>query len=69
MGRLPFIRRKDMNGFSFNGHHSGEFSLYYIPSAANRMLSMLDYEISEGTVTGRDGGYYYGTQAKIREFT
>ena len=30
---------------------------------------MPDFELREGTVTGRHGGYYYGSQVKIREIT
>lgn len=58
-----------MSGFSFNGKHSDHFSLYHIPSAANRMLSMPDFELIESEPSGRDGGYYYGKRYKIREFS
>lgn len=58
-----------LNGFTFNGKHSSEFGLYYIPSPANRMQNTPDFELREATVTGHHGGYYYGSQAKIREMT
>lgn len=57
-----------INGFRFNGKHSSAFNLEYIPSAQNRVLNMPDYSVREETVTGRNGGYYYGRQANIREF-
>lgn len=58
-----------MNGFSFNGKHCSEFGLFFIPSPANRQQSVPDYDIIESTVTGRDGGYYYRSQTKIRDFS
>ena len=33
------------------------------------MQNTPDFELRETTVTGRHGGYYYGSQVKIREFT
>lgn len=58
-----------MNGFSFNGKHCSEFGLFFIPSPANRQQSVPDYDIIESTVTGREGGYYYRSQTKIRDFS
>lgn len=58
-----------MEGFSYCGTHCSEFGIRYIPSAENRMLNMPDFTQSEETVTNRDGSYYYGEQAKPREFT
>lgn len=58
-----------MDGFTFNDKHSSEFGLWYIPSPANRFLDTPSFELRDTTVTGRHGGYYYGEQIGIREFS
>lgn len=58
-----------MSGFTLDGKYSGDFNLWFIPSPANRMLDLPTFDLREATVTGKDGGYYYGRQAGIREFS
>ena len=55
-----------MTGFTYNGIHSSKFNCYYIPDAADRWFSSPDFEVYEKEVPGRDGGYTYGSRAKIR---
>lgn len=57
-----------MDEFTFNGHRCTEFGLHYIPGSKSRWLSTPDWSPIEETVTGRAGGYWYGTEIGIREF-
>ena len=54
--------------FSFNGHRCTEFGLHYIPGSRERWLSAPEWSTMEETVTGRPGGYWYGTELGVREF-
>ena len=58
-----------MEGFSYNGKHSDDFHCYFIPDASDRWFASPDFQIYEADDTGKDGGYFYGTRAKVRTFT
>ena len=55
-------------GFSFAGKHCSEFGLHYIPDKNARFPSVPDFSMIEAEVTGRDGGYLYGTKVPTRSF-
>lgn len=58
-----------MNGeFSFDGKSCTEFGLHYIPDAGDRWYSAPEYETIDEEVTGRSGGYWYGTRVKVQTF-
>lgn len=58
-----------MEGFTYNGKHSSIFGCFYIPNETDRWFASPDFEVYESSDAGKDGGYYYGTKAKIRVFT
>ena len=58
-----------MEGFWYNGKHSDDFHCYFIPDENDRWFASPDFEVYETTDTGKDGGYFYGTKAKVRAFT
>lgn len=57
-----------MYGFSYNGKHSSDFHCYFVPNETDRWFASPDFEVYETTDAGKDGGYFYGTRAKIRTF-
>ena len=54
--------------FSFNGKSCTEFGLHYIPDAGARWYDSPDYTMIDDDVTGRNGGYFYGTKVGVRTF-
>lgn len=54
--------------FSFDGKSCTEFGLHYIPDAGDRWYDYPDYDTIDEEVTGRAGGYWYGTRVKVRTF-
>lgn len=56
-----------MDGFTYNGIHSGAFNCHYIPPAASRGGDMEEYAITQQETDGRDGGYYAGNRVEARE--
>lgn len=58
-----------MDGFSFCGVHCSKYGVGFAPSAAKRTFSSPDFKPIEMTVTGRHGGYCFGNQVDIREFS
>lgn len=55
-------------GFTFAGKSSVEMGLHYIPGRDDMFPSHPAFTVIDDDVTGRDGGYYYGSKVKIREF-
>ena len=55
-----------MQGFKYNGIHSSDLGVYYIPDASARGDFFADYEIVDMDRAGRDGGEYYYTRVKTR---
>ena len=57
-----------MDGFTYNGKHSEDFHCYFIPNESDRWFASPDFKVYENADAGRNGGYFYGTQAKVRTF-
>ena len=57
-------------GFTFDGHHSSEFELLVVTDG-DRYHQSLSPNFSDTvlTVPGKNGGYYFGTQLQMRDFT
>lgn len=55
-----------MYGFTFNGIHSSEFGVEYIPDAAARWWDDAEFEIYKKDVPWKNGGYWYGNAASMR---
>lgn len=57
-------------GFTFDGRHSSEFGLLVV-SDGSRYHQNLSSEFSDTVlqVSGRNGGYYFGTQLGMRDFS
>ena len=58
-----------MNGFSYAGIHCSKFNIEYIPDAPSRWFPSPEFNVYQEDISGRDGGYYYGNNAGIRQFT
>lgn len=58
-----------MTGFTYNGVHCSAFGLGYIPDRTEQWFPDPEYEINDKDVEWKDGGYYYGANAKVRVFT
>lgn len=56
-------------GFTYNGIHSSEYRVYYIPDASDRWFEGPEWEMYQTDVAWKNGGYFYGSAAKIRKFT
>ena len=56
-----------MGGFTYNGIHSSQFSVEYVPNAEARWWIGADYEIYSKKVSWKNGGYIYGSAANIRK--
>lgn len=57
-----------MEGFTYNGIHCSAFNVYYVPDAQDKWFEDAEFEVAKKDVTWRNGGYIYGTYAKIRQF-
>ena len=57
-------------GFTFDGHHSSEFGLLVV-SDGDRYHQSLSPSFSDTvlSVPGKNGGYYFGTQLQMKDFT
>ena len=57
-------------GFTFNGHHSSEYGLVVV-SDGDRYHQTLSSNFSDTVVSvpGKNGGYYFGTQLQMKDFT
>lgn len=58
-----------MDGFSFCGVHCSRYGIGFIPSAAKRTQSTPEFKPITMTVAGKAGGYSFGNQVEIREFS
>ena len=58
-----------MEGFSYCGIHCSKYNIGFIPDAKDRWFKSPSFTLYEEDVSGRDGGYYYGNNVKIRKFT
>ncbi len=54
--------------FSFRGRSCTEFDLHYIPDEGDLFPAVPEWKMTEEEVTGRKGGYFYGTSVGIRTF-
>lgn len=62
-------KKLNYDGFSYCGIHCSKYNVEYIPDAKGRWFQSPAFDVSQKDVSGRDGGYYYGNDAKIRELT
>ena len=60
--------KEHMDGFRYNGKHSEDFHCYFIPNESDRWFASPNFDVYENSDAGRDGGYYYGSRAKVRSF-
>lgn len=60
--------KEDMDGFKYNGKHCEDFHCYFVPNESDQWFASPDFELYENSDPGRNGGYFYGTRAKIRVF-
>lgn len=60
--------KEEMDGFTYNGKHSEIFHCYFVPNETDLWFASPDFEVYENSDAGRNGGYFYGTRAKIRTF-
>ena len=58
-----------MDGFSYNGKHSGDFGVWYVPDPAVLWTPSPDFEVFDSEDGTRDGGSYYKNRVKKRVFT
>lgn len=58
-----------LEGFTYNGIHSEEQGVQYIPSHKDLWEQSADYDVSSVKVNSRPGGYYYQSDVKERTFT
>lgn len=56
------------HGFVYNGVHSGEYHVEYIPDASDRWFDGTDWNVYETEAEWKNGGYYYGSSAKVKTF-
>lgn len=54
--------------FSFCGVDISEYGLYYVPKPEDIFVWGEEYETHDLTVSGYDGGYWFGTTVKPKEF-
>lgn len=57
-----------MEGFTYNGVHCSTYNIYYVPDAEDKWFSDPEFDTAKKDVAWKDGGYFYGTYAKIRTF-
>ena len=58
-----------MEGFVYRGRHISSFgSVYYMPNEKQRGEDSVQYELYDQELDGRDGGYFYGSRLKPRQF-
>lgn len=68
--RQPSLKemKENMEGFTYNGGRSDFYHCYFIPNESDLWFASPDFEVYENTDPGRNGGYFYGTRAKVRTF-
>lgn len=55
-------------GFTYNGIHCSEQGCEYIPKENERWFASPEYSVNQDELDSRDGGYFYGSNVKIRKF-
>lgn len=58
-----------LSGFTYNGIHSEDLGLYYLPTEEDRWFPDPEFEVYSSDIEWRHGGVYYDSKATIREFT
>ena len=58
-----------LDGFYYNGTHSSEYHVDYIPDASDLWFTGNDFDVYDTEVAWHHGGYYYGNSVKKRTFT
>lgn len=56
------------DGFKYKGRHCEQMDLHYAPGPDEIRNRMESYSVSTQQAAGRDGGYYLGATANMREF-
>ena len=56
-----------MSGFTYNGIHSSQFNVEYIPVAEDRWFAGPEYKLYEKDIEWMHGGYHYGNKVNIRK--
>ena len=56
------------DGFYYNGIHSSEYHVSYIPDASDLWFAGTEYDVYDNDVAWRSGGYYYGNAAQKHVF-
>lgn len=59
----------EWSGFTYNGIHSEDLGLYYLPTEEDRWFNDPEYDVYSSEIEWRHGGVYYDSKAKIRTFT
>lgn len=57
-----------MEGFSYNGIHSSDLGVYYVPNAQARGDFFADYEVIDSERVWFSGGEYFKPRVKTRVF-
>lgn len=57
------------DGFTYNGIHCSEYGVEYNPDPQQLWWNSPEFNVYSEEVAGKDGGYYYGNDAKVRTFT
>lgn len=58
-----------MDGFIYRGKHISDFgNVFYIPNESERGEYAVPYKIEDQEINGRDGAYYTGNKATVRNF-
>ena len=55
-------------GFTYNGIHSSQYHVEFIPDADDRWFEDPDWKVYQTDVDWRHGGYYNGNAVKVRTF-
>lgn len=58
-----------MTGFTYNGVHTEDLGLYYIPTRDDLWFADPEFDVYDNDIDWRHGGVYYDSKAKVRTFT
>lgn len=55
-------------GFTYNGVHCEAMGCTFAPDESSRWFASPEFSVAETKMNSRDGGYYNGSNANIRQF-